>query len=215
MKRVVLLAVGLGLMAALGLVTGCSGQGGPAAARSPQQGRSASSGPSASGASRANSVHMASPAAYKVADVQYADRMNAYVNGALTLSAQAQGRTTDPVILEFAKGMAVELGGSHQQLTDWFAQWGSKSSAGSAAALRGWAGIPTSASERGLAAESGITFERAYLRLIIADQQGMLSASTLEQEGGAFGPARQLADQIVSSSTLAIVRVNQMLKLLK
>jgi uncharacterized protein (DUF305 family) len=178
------------------LLAGCSGSGHPAAAESPRP---------------SFTYHMASPPAYKLADVQFADRVYLYVSGALSISAQARGRALDPRVLQLASGMSSELSGSKQELLGWFSAWGKRLPGGVSPSARGWPGLPSQAAVRQLEALRGSAFDRMFLKLVIADQQGMLAAATLEQEGGVFGSARQLASQLVSSSTLTIVHMKQLL----
>lgn len=183
-------------LAAMGILSACAVSGHPATTAPTRP---------------APAYHMASPVAYTMADVQFADRMAAYLNGALAISGQARARSSNPQVLELALGTGAELRGQLQQLLGWYAQWGKKPP-GSAAAVHGWAGVPSQAQIRQLAALRGPAFDHAFLELITADQQGVLGVATLEQEGGTFAPARQLAAQLVSGSTLAIVRLKQMLK---
>jgi uncharacterized protein (DUF305 family) len=154
---------------------------------------------------------MASPPLYKLADVQFADRMYLYVSGALSISAQARGRASDPRVLQLASGMSSEMSGSKQELLGWFSAWGKSPPGPLPRSDRGWPGLPSQAALRQLRTLRGSTFDRMFLKLVIADQQGILGAATLEQEGGVFGSARQLASQLVSSSTLTIVHMKQLL----
>ena len=154
---------------------------------------------------------MPSPAAYKVVDLQFADRLYEYVSAATATAALAKGRTSAPQLLQLATGMGVETQGIKQELLGWFSQWGKKPPTG-AAALIGWPGLRWQAQVRQLAHLRGTAFAQEFLNMVIANQHGALDAATIEQEGGVFGPARQLASQIVSSSTLAIVHSRQLLR---
>jgi uncharacterized protein (DUF305 family) len=158
---------------------------------------------------------MASPPAHNAADLQFAGQMYVFASDAVLIASQARGRSADPQIALFAQGLRTVQVSTAEEVSSWFRMWGKPVPRNSDAAIRSTGGVPSSAQLRELAAARGPAFDRAFLKLIIADQQGALAAATLEQEGGAFGPARQLAAQMVSSSTLAIVRLDQMLKVVR
>jgi uncharacterized protein (DUF305 family) len=158
------------------------------------------------------SFQMASPAAYSTADLSFVDRTYVYVDDALIIARQASSGSVDPQLRELAAGLITVQQGNLQQLSGWLRQWGKKPPARPASDAGGrWPGLPADIQIKGLARLKAAAFDRAFLTLIIADQQGALAATTAERERGAFGPARQLAAQMAASSTLAIVHMRQML----
>ena len=159
------------------------------------------------------SYHMGSPAAYTAADLNFVDRAYVYVDDALIIARQAPSRSADPQIRQLAAGLSTVQQGNLQQLSGWLWQWGKKPPALPASDLGGsWPGLPADIQIKRLSQLKAAAFDRAFLRLIIADQQGALAAATPEQERGRFGPARQLAAQLAASSTLAIVHMRQLLR---
>jgi uncharacterized protein (DUF305 family) len=186
------------VVAALGITSGCGNSGHGATAAPPRP---------------AVTYHMASPVAYTAADLTFVDRASVYLDDALMLARQAGTRSADPEIRQLAAGLRTVQQDNVQQLSGWLRQWGKRPSGLAVPDASGsWPGLPTDVQMKRLAQLKPASFDRAFLKLIIADQRGVLAASTLEQEGGAFGPARQLAAQIVASSALAIVRMKQLLK---
>lgn len=160
--------------------------------------------------------HMARPAASTAVDVQFIARMYQYCKDALALAlaAQAKGRAASNRIAEFAAGMREVQTGNFQELSEWRALLENSSSRNLKPSYQGWPGMPASGQISRLSALTGKPFDRAFLELMIADQQDALHVATLEHGGGRYGPALQFADQIVSSSTLLIVRMRQMLRTL-
>lgn len=148
--------------------------------------------------------------AHKAADVTFADRLTAYSRGALALAGEARGRASDPSMLELAAGLRTVQQGDAQEVADWFRAWGLRPPG--AATAGGPAGVPSAAQLSHLSVLTGPAFDRAFVKLVIADQQGALHAATAEQQTGSYAPARQLATQIVSASALAIVRLKHLLK---
>lgn len=184
------------LVAVAAVLTGCGGPG---------HGAALPPGP-------ASSHHMAAPAAYRAADVTFADRTYVYLDDELVLAGLAATRSGDPQVRQLAGGLRTVQQSNVQQLSGWLQQWG-KGLPGIPASDTGgsWPGLPTHAEISQLAQLSPASFDRAFLKLLIADQRGALAAAVQEQEGGAFGPARQFAAQIVSGGSLAIMRLTQLL----
>jgi uncharacterized protein (DUF305 family) len=181
----------------VGLIAGCSTGHGAASPPRP-----------------AHAPPMARPAPYSKIDLRFVDRAYVYTDDALMLARLAATRPADPRIAQLAAGLRTVQQGNVQELSGWLLRWGKKpptmpvSSAGGS-----WPGLATASQIKRMGRLSSAAFDRKFLKVIIADQRGELSAATIEQEGGTFGPGRQLASQIVSTSTLAIVRMTQLLKL--
>jgi uncharacterized protein (DUF305 family) len=155
---------------------------------------------------------MASPPAYTATDLQFVNRALVYTSDALTLTGEP-GLRSDPKVAQVAAGLRTSQQGIMQQLSGWLRQWGRKPPKIPASPTRGtWPGLASSAQIEQLRQLPPTAVASKFLNLIIADQQGVLAAATLEQERGEFGPARQLAAQLVASTTLTIVNLKQMLE---
>lgn len=158
-----------------------------------------------------SAYHMASPPAYTATDLQFVNRALVYMNNALTLAGEP-GVRSDPQVAQLAAGLRTSQEGNLQQLSGWLRRWGRKPPKAPASPTQGtWPDLASSTQIHQLAQLSPTAFRSQFLKLVVADQQGVLAAATLEQESGAFGPARQLAAQLVASSTLTIASMRQML----
>jgi uncharacterized protein (DUF305 family) len=155
---------------------------------------------------------MASPPAYTATDLRFVNRALVYMNSALTLTG-APGIRSDPQIAQLAAGLRTSQQGSMQQLSGWLRQWGRRPpEIPTSPAPGSWPGLASRTQIKQLGRLPPTDLTSKFLNLIVADQQGVLAAATMEQEAGAFGPARQLAAQLVASTTLTIVNIRQMLK---
>jgi uncharacterized protein (DUF305 family) len=179
-------------------LTGCAGAG-----------RVASAKPS----HPASFYRMASPAAYKALDLQFAERLYLLRGEALQMARQALSQGYSPAVRQFADGMQTVLQGEVATLTDWLTQWRKPLPKASRLDENGtWELQPSRTAVSHLRTLSGPSFDRQFLQLEITEQQGALTLATVEQEGGGFGPARQLASEIVASSTATIVSMRTMLQ---
>ncbi len=161
----------------------------------------------------ASTYAMASPAPYAKIDLQFVGRVYVYVDEALMLARLAATRSANPHIAQLAAELSTVQQGNVQQLSGWLRQWGKKPPGMPLSPADGsWPGLATASQIARVARLSRVTFDHKFLKLLIADQRGELAVGTTEQEGGKFGPARQLASQIVSGSTLAIVRMMHLLR---
>jgi uncharacterized protein (DUF305 family) len=190
------------ILAVLGVIvlslTGCASSG---------HGHAASSRPS----HPASFYRMASPPAYKALDLQFTGRLYLLRSEALQMARQAIKIGYSPAVRQFASGLLSVQQGEMTKLTGWLTQWRVPLPQASKLAEEGsWKLSPSQAEVSDLRALTGAAFDRRFLELVITEQQGALALATVEQEGGGFGPARQLASEIVASSTATIVAMRTM-----
>lgn len=157
--------------------------------------------------------HVGSPAPYSKIDLEFVDRSYVYMHDALMLAQLAHRRSANPQVVRLAAALSTVQQGNLQELSGWLLRWGKQPPALPFSSPGGnWPGLATASQISRAASLSSVAFDQEFLKLTIADQRGELAAGTIEQEGGTFGPARQLASQIVSSSTLGIVTMTQLLR---
>jgi uncharacterized protein (DUF305 family) len=160
----------------------------------------------------ASAYHMLSPVAYQPLDLEFASELYVYSGLALQLVRQARADSLGPVIRQFDHGMAEVQAGYAQELSGWLRQW-NQPLPDVDAPPRVFASelSLTSGDVSELGTFSGPEYAVKFLDALISDEQGALRIATAEQEGGGYGPGRQLATEVVAGSTATIVTIRSML----
>jgi uncharacterized protein (DUF305 family) len=191
------------------LITACSGAG-----HTGRQPAAGAAGHPASGqaSQRPAAVRMASPAAFRPLDLEFADRLYGYGSAAVQLAAQGSTHHAAQAVRQLAAGMQQVQEGYLRELAGWLRQWGQPLPAPTGPGPAGGRALaPSAAQVRQLSRLAGARYDRLFLRLLTADLRGSLQAALAEQQGGGFGPGRQLAAEVVSGSTAVIVTMRSML----
>jgi uncharacterized protein (DUF305 family) len=175
-----------------------------------------SSGGRASGQPTATTTpayHMASPAPHKQQDLKFANELYLYVALAAQLMKQPKAGTLPPAIRQFDQGLTEAQAGYFQEVTGWLRQWNQSLPDVGAPPGPLSPDFSLSVSDvRKLNAKSGQGYAVGFLNLLLSDQQGALQVAATEQEGGGYGPGRQLATEVVEGNTAAIVTIRSMLR---
>jgi uncharacterized protein (DUF305 family) len=155
---------------------------------------------------------MVEPAPYKQLDLKFATELYLYTGLALQLVRQPKTETLAPAIKQFDQGLLMVQTGNSQELAGWLSQWKRPLPNLSVPLKASAHDLSLSPNEvRQLNAMSGQSYTIGFLKLLISDEQGALQVASAEQEGGAYGPGRQLATEVIEGSTAAIVTLRSML----
>lgn len=159
---------------------------------------------------------------HSAADVAFAADMSAHHSQALLMVLMAQGRPQTPAFTELLRDIHAAQSPEIVQLTRWLELWGEKppehlhgetgTEADSASgADSGHAGMLSPDELRALRETPDADFEAAWLRAMIFHHEGAIEMAQAELAEGTHEEARALAEEIVTSQTAEITRMQAML----
>ncbi|WP_369197255.1 DUF305 domain-containing protein [Streptomyces djakartensis] len=184
--------------AAVALVLAACGDGGAA-------------GPGAGGAGRHAAAHNAQ-------DVAFAQGMIPHHRQALEMARLADGRASSGAVEDLARRIEKGQDPEIRTMTGWLTSWGEE--APGAAAGGGHhsgtshAGMPGMMSDGDLAGLERITgkaFDAAFLTLMVKHHEGAVDMAGTERAEGRYGPARAMADAIVTAQKAEIAEMKRLL----
>ncbi|MGW2614162.1 DUF305 domain-containing protein [Streptomyces sp. NPDC001500] len=216
-RRTVLAAVSVTAAFALA-ACGADGDGGDAAA--------SSSSPSASASAGAVGAHNGQ-------DVSFAQGMIPHHRQALEMAELAAGRAASAQVKDLAsrieKGQDPEI----KTMSGWLASWGEKvpaASDGMAESMPGMdhsggtampgmdhsggtamPGMMGAADMDELKKASGKDFDAMFLAMMVRHHQGAVAMADVEKSKGEYGPAKTMADAVVTAQTAEIAEMNRLL----
>jgi uncharacterized protein (DUF305 family) len=153
---------------------------------------------------------MTSPPAYNATDVTFVTGVYVYRRQAITMADMAARNAEDNGVRQLAGTMRRVEQSTIAELAGWLRAWG-KPVPGQAAPDTG-SDLPGAASQAELSALARLSkkdFDKAYLRLLTRNQQGVIKLATLEQAAGAAGPPRQLASSLAATATALIASIRE------
>ncbi|MEF2524822.1 MULTISPECIES: DUF305 domain-containing protein [Streptomyces] len=152
------------------------------------------------------------------ADVAFAQGMIPHHRQAVLMSdmVAAHGASADVKTLaaEMRKAQVPEI----ETMSGWLRAWGEKVPAGTGMDGMGHrddgTGMPGMMDHREmgrLGDARGNAFDTMFLTMMIEHHEGAIDMAGTEKQRGAYGPAKDLADAIITSQTAEIARMRQML----
>jgi uncharacterized protein (DUF305 family) len=155
------------------------------------------------------------PAGVIQADVDFAQMMIVHHRDALAMAELAQGRTTNPAVLDLADRIATAQQPEIDQMSAMLDQWGAEVPRGTEMApMDGSDAMPGAMSEQqlsGLSDAEGEAFDESFLSLMIEHHSGAVTAAEdlLATDGDA--EARRLAESIRTAQTAEIAEMRALL----
>ncbi|WP_217245676.1 DUF305 domain-containing protein [Streptomyces sp. AC602_WCS936] len=179
------------------------------------------------GGSAGHGGHNATPSAsatapssqgkHSAADVAFAKGMIPHHRQAVEMADLAPGRAASPEVEKLATEIKKAQDPEIKTLSGWLTAWGEEVPAEDAAmdhsghGTGGMDGMMTDQEMSGLEDASGEAFDTAFLELMIKHHEGAVAMARTEQADGAFAPAKKMADEIITSQSAEIERMNQLL----
>ncbi|MGQ4329656.1 DUF305 domain-containing protein [Streptomyces hayashii] len=205
-RRTVLAAVSV--TAALTLAA-CGTGGGDASS-------SAASSPS-SAASSAGAV-----GAHNGQDVSFAQGMIPHHRQALEMAELAAGRAASAQVKDLASRIEKAQDPEIRTMSGWLTSWGEKVPAASGSMAGSMPGMDHSggtampgmmgASDMDeLTKATGKDFDALFLAMMVRHHQGAVAMAGVEKSKGSYGPARSMADAVVTAQTAEIAEMNRFL----
>lgn len=189
---------------------------------SPSTGATASAGTGATASAGTGATSSAddgtATAAHNAQDVSFAQGMIPHHRQALEMARLADGRAASADVKDLAARIEKAQAPEIATLTGWLKSWGEQvpepAESMSGMDHSGHSGMPgmmDGSDMEELEAASGKAFDTAFLRLMIEHHKGAVEMAATEREKGAYGPAKALAAEIVSTQKDEIAEMNRLL----
>ncbi|GAA2392732.1 DUF305 domain-containing protein [Streptomyces glaucosporus] len=176
----------------------------------------ASTGHAGHGKPSAGASAPASAGEHNAADVSFAQGMIPHHRQALEMAGLAATRAASQEV----KDLAAEIERAQQPeidtLTGWLESWGEDVPAGgstdhSGHSGHGMTGMMSPEQMEKLEKSSGKEFDTAFLEMMIEHHKGAVAMAEAQRENGSHGPAKSMADEIVTTQGDEIDRMNELL----
>ncbi|MFJ3169278.1 DUF305 domain-containing protein [Streptomyces roseus] len=155
----------------------------------------------------------ASQGQHNAADVMFAQGMIPHHRQAVEMadlaSTRAQGAQVKTLAEDIKKAQDPEI----QTLSGWLTSWGEDVPAEDAMdhSMHESGGMMTAEEMDKLEKSSGKSFDTAFLEMMIKHHEGAVAMAKSEQTDGVYGPAKKMADAIVTSQSAEITQMNTLL----
>ncbi|RFU20602.1 DUF305 domain-containing protein [Geodermatophilus marinus] len=193
-----------GLMTGAIVLAGCS-----------DGGEGASAGSSAEGTAAADSSANDSTA-HNDADVAFVQGMLPHHEGALRMAQLADGRASDPRVIDLADRIEAAQGPEIETMTGWLEAWGEPLPEEDMGGMdHGSGGMDMEGMSQedmtALDSSSGAEFDRMFLEMMIPHHQGAVDMAETEIADGSNPDAVEMAREIVESQTAEIEEMQTLL----
>jgi uncharacterized protein (DUF305 family) len=155
----------------------------------------------------------ASATQHNDADVMFAQMMIPHHQQAIEMAKLAATRAS----MGEVKKLATAIEGAQQpeidKMTGWLTSWGATMpSSGGGMSMGTGAGMMSDADMKKLAKLSGMSFDKAFLQMMVKHHQGAITMAKTEQAQGQSTDAKAMAADIVSSQSAEIATMQKLLK---
>ncbi|MGW0283168.1 DUF305 domain-containing protein [Streptomyces sp. NPDC003236] len=174
------------------------------------------------GAAHAGHGGSASPAASATAgthnaqDVTFAQGMIPHHRQALEMAKLADGRASSARVKDLAARIEKAQDPEIRTMTGWLTAWGEQVPMAGMdhsghAGMTGMAGMMSDDDMAALKKATGADFDRRFLSLMVEHHRGAVEMAGTEKSGGAYGPARTMAGDIVRAQNAEIREMKRIL----
>ncbi|MEE1942930.1 DUF305 domain-containing protein [Streptomyces sp. TRM 70361] len=164
---------------------------------------------------------------HNAADVTFAQGMIPHHRQAVEMADLAGTRASAPEVKALAEQIKKAQDPEIETLSGWLESWGERvpaesddgaghgshadRSGHSGHGDHGTTGMMTPGEMAGLEKSSGKAFDTAFLELMIRHHEGAVAMAEEERENGSHGPARSMAEDIITSQSAEIEKMNRLL----
>ncbi|MFE1315083.1 DUF305 domain-containing protein [Streptomyces sp. NPDC058755] len=155
----------------------------------------------------------ATAAAHNAQDVAFAQGMIPHHQQALEMARLADGRASSAQVLGLATRIEKAQDPEIRTMTGWLKTWGEQMPM-AGMDHSGHAGMSGMMSDDDMAAlkkATGTDFDTKFLSLMVEHHQGAVEMAEAEKGKGQYGPAKGVADDIVSAQNAEIEEMKQLL----
>ncbi|QJS13252.1 DUF305 domain-containing protein [Streptomyces argyrophyllae] len=171
-------------------------------------------GPSA--AASASATPGASAAAHNDQDVSFAQGMIPHHRQALEMARLADGRASSAQVKDLASRIEKAQDPEIRTMTGWLTSWGEQAPMAGMdhsghSGMSGMSGMMSEADMADLEKATGKDFDTRFLSMMVDHHEGAVEMATTEKERGQYGPAKTMADAIVTAQNAEIKEMRQLL----
>lgn len=172
-------------------------------------GHNASSSPGAS----ASAPAPAKQGEHNAADVAFAHGMIPHHRQAVEMADLAETRAQSADVKALAAEIKKAQDPEIKTLSGWLTSWGEDvpKEGGGDHSGHAMSGMMTDEEMTALGKSSGKAFDTAFLDLMVKHHEGAVEMARTEEADGAYGPAKDMAGDIISSQTAEITRMKGLL----
>ncbi|MFI7537863.1 DUF305 domain-containing protein [Streptosporangium sp. NPDC049376] len=168
---------------------------------------------SASAMPMASAPAMSPAADHNGQDVMFAQMMIPHHRQAVAMAKLAEDHATDGQVRDLAKKIESAQEPEIQTMSGWLTGWGAQVPGEHAVPMEhGMPGMMSEEDMKELAGLKGAAFDKAFLTMMIQHHEGAVAMAKREQAGGIYEPAKQMAASIVSSQSVEITMMKQLLQ---
>ncbi|MFE9770532.1 DUF305 domain-containing protein [Streptomyces sp. NPDC005931] len=165
----------------------------------------------------------ATAGAHNAQDVAFAQGMIPHHRQALEMARMAADRASSAEVKDLARRIEKAQDPEITTMTGWLESWGEDVPAADAGAhgghgtdhsASGHGGMPGMMSEQEMGAlekATGKDFDAAFLELMVEHHEGAVDMAEVQKTKGRHGPAKDLADAIITAQKAEITEMNELL----
>lgn len=159
----------------------------------------------------------ATAGAHNAQDVSFAQGMIPHHRQALEMARLADGRAASGAVKDLAARIEKAQDPEIRVMTGWLKAWGEdvpEAGGGMDHSASGHSGMPGMMDDADMAAlekSSGKAFDTKFLTLMVEHHEGAVEMATTEKSKGRHGPAKAMADDIVTAQNAEIGEMNKLL----
>ncbi|MFE2045838.1 DUF305 domain-containing protein [Streptomyces sp. NPDC059477] len=167
---------------------------------------------SASASASADTSASASQGEHNAADIAFAQGMIPHHRQAVEMADLAATRAGSEEVKALAEEIKKAQDPEIETMSGWLTAWGEDVPAADAGHDgHDMSGMMTADEMTDLESASGQAFDTAFLTLMVKHHEGAVEMAGAEKQDGAYQPALDLADAVISSQSAEIERMNEML----
>ncbi|MEU1821256.1 DUF305 domain-containing protein [Streptomyces abikoensis] len=149
------------------------------------------------------------------ADITFAQGMIPHHRQAIVMSDMVQAHSSSGEVKALAERIKKAQAPEIETMTAWLRAWGEPVPPGMSGMGHGSpTGMPGMMNDQqmdGLRGMRGTAFDKMFLTMMIEHHEGAIEMANAEKRQGAYAPAKELADSIVTSQTAEIAQMRKML----
>ncbi|CAL9656543.1 hypothetical protein SUDANB105_06826 [Streptomyces sp. enrichment culture] len=153
-------------------------------------------------------------------DVDFAQGMIPHHQQALQMAQMAKSQASSAEVKDLASRIEKAQDPEIETMSGWLEAWGENVPSGMPGMDHGGHGSDDSSDMPGmmdakdmdkLMEASGTNFDTMFLTMMVEHHEGAVQMAATEQDKGRYGPAKKLADDIITAQTAEIEEMNQLL----
>ncbi|MET8678867.1 DUF305 domain-containing protein [Streptomyces sp. NPDC004647] len=171
-------------------------------------------GKSSSPTTTSNATASAERGGHNAADVSFAQGMIPHHRQAVEMAEIAETRADSPAVRTLAEEIKKAQDPEIRTMSGWLASWGEQTpseGAGGGHAGHSMSGMMTPEEMDRMEKASGKAFETAFLRMMVKHHEGAVQMAATEKSEGSYQPAKDTAEDIITSQTAEITEINRLL----